>query len=113
MPTITIAEAARTTGWSPRMLRYLEQAGIVRVGRSKSSYRLYGEREVELFRRLGSLRRRFRFSVADVAFAARLRREPALGREIESWLAEAQAGQGPTQAWLDWEQHKHQRLLAA
>jgi MerR family transcriptional regulator, copper efflux regulator len=32
--TLTINEAAETTGWSPRMLRYIESIGLVVPGRS-------------------------------------------------------------------------------
>ena len=31
MDGLTINEAAETTGWSPRMLRYLESVGKVRI----------------------------------------------------------------------------------
>ncbi len=42
MEALTINEAASTTGWSPRMLRYIEQAGLVATARSAAGYRLYG-----------------------------------------------------------------------
>ena len=42
-----------------------------------------------------------------MAFAARLRREPALRAAVDSWLAA-----GELEA-LEWEQRKHERLLAA
>jgi MerR family transcriptional regulator, copper efflux regulator len=32
--TLTINEAAETTGWSPRMLRYIERIGLVAPARS-------------------------------------------------------------------------------
>jgi len=38
--TLTINEAATTTGWSPRMLRYVEQLGLVEPTRSPAGYRL-------------------------------------------------------------------------
>ena len=40
MEALTIHEAARTTGWSPRMLRYVERVGLVEPERSASGYRL-------------------------------------------------------------------------
>ena len=40
MQALTINEAASTTGWSARMLRYLEQAGLVAPARSAGGYRL-------------------------------------------------------------------------
>ena len=43
----------------------------------------------------------------DVAFAARLRREPELRAALDTWLH----GRGVDA--LDWEQRKHERLLVA
>ena len=37
--TLTIHEAAETTGWSPRMLRYIERIGLIDAPRSGSGYR--------------------------------------------------------------------------
>src|SRR4051812_32244109 len=111
MAGIAIGEAARQSGWSPRMLRYLDSAGILAGARSPGRYRLYGATDVELLRRLAALRKRFGFALTDVAFAVRLRREPLLRRELERWLAEAH--RDDEVAWLDWEQRKHSQLLAA
>lgn len=104
-----MGQAAARTGWSPRMLRYLERAGLVVPARSPSRYRLYGIRELNQLRSLGELRARFGVELTDVAFAARLRSEPALRAAVESWLA----GAGAAHAWVEWEQHKHERLLRA
>jgi MerR family transcriptional regulator, copper efflux regulator len=107
---LTVGEAAARTGWSPRMLRYLERTGLVVPGRSRSGYRLYGLRELNALRSLRELRRGFGLELTDVAFAARLRREPGLRAAVETWLA----GTGATSpAWVEWEQRKHERLLAA
>jgi DNA-binding transcriptional MerR regulator len=106
MQRLSIGEAAARTDWSPRMLRYLEQAGLVVPHRTPAGYRLYGPRELNRLRSLRDLRRRFGVALTDVAFAARLRREPALRDAVEAWLA------GGVEA-LDWEQRKHERLLAA
>ena len=89
------------------MLRYLEHAGLVVPRRSPSGYRVYGLLELNQLRSLRELRRRFGLELADVAFAARLQREPALRAAVDSWLA------GTKLAALDWEQRKHERLLAA
>jgi DNA-binding transcriptional MerR regulator len=105
----TVGRAAAQTGWSPRMLRYLERAGLVRPSRSSSGYRLYGIRELNQLRSLRDLRRRFAVELTDVAFAARLRRDPALRAAVDSWLA----GTDAAPAWVEWEQRKHERLLAA
>ena len=103
----TVGQAAARTGWSPRMLRYLEAAGLVVPDRTSTGYRLYGLLELNQLRSLQQLRERFRVELKDVAFAARLRREPDLRGAIETWLA------GTELSALDWEQRKHERLLAA
>jgi MerR family transcriptional regulator, copper efflux regulator len=110
MEGFTVGQAAASTGWSARMLRYLEQARLVVPRRSGSGYRLYGLRELNQLRSLRRLRSRFGVELTDLAFAARLRREPALRGAVETWLAGAEIG---TTDWVDWEQRKHERLLAA
>ena len=106
MDATTVGEAALRTGWSARMLRYLERSGLVVPGRSASGYRLYGLRELNQLRSLAELRRRFHVEISDLAFAARLRREPDLKAAVDTWFADN------TDA-LEWEQRKHERLLAA
>ena len=107
MDGLTVGEAARATGWSPRMLRYLERSGLVVPRRSRGRYRLYGVRELNQLRSLRELRRRFGVELDELAFAGRLRREPDLRAAVETWLA------GAGVAALEWEQRKHERLLAA
>ncbi|MGZ6645342.1 MAG: MerR family DNA-binding transcriptional regulator, partial [Solirubrobacteraceae bacterium] len=46
MDALTIHEAAQTTGWSPRMLRYIERVGLLDAARSDAGYRLYGAAEL-------------------------------------------------------------------
>jgi MerR family copper efflux transcriptional regulator len=111
MDAQTVGAAARSTGWSARMLRYLEQARLVVPRRSQSGYRLYGLRELNQLRSLRDLRARFGVELTDMAFADRLRREPALRGAVDSWLAGSEVG--ATADWVDWEQRKHERLLAA
>jgi MerR family transcriptional regulator, copper efflux regulator len=106
----TIGAAAEVTGWSARMLRYLEQAGLVVPSRSSSGYRLYGVRELNHLSSLKGLRARFGVELTDMAFAARLRREPELRSAVDTWLARADATPAD---WVDWEQRKQERLLAA
>ena len=107
MAALTVSEAAARTGWSARMLRYLEAAGLVVPARSRSAYRVYGIRELNQLRALRELRTRFDLQLSDIVFAARLRREPALRAAVDTWLH----GRGVDA--LDWEQRKHERLLAA
>jgi DNA-binding transcriptional MerR regulator len=110
MEAFTVGQAAHSTGWSARMLRYLEQARLVVPRRSSSGYRLYGLLELNQLRSLRQLRARFELELTDIAFAARLRRDPALRASVDSWLAGADVGAAD---WVDWEQRKHERLLAA
>ena len=108
MDGLTVGEAAAQTRWSPRMLRYIERAGLVIPRRSGAGYRLYGLRELNQLRELADLRRRFGVELSDLVFAARLRREAPLRRAVDGWLAGAD-----DLAWVEWEQRKHERLLAA
>ena len=109
MEALTVGAAAARTGWSPRMLRYLEDANLVRPRRTSAGYRLYGLPELNQLRLLRELRSRFGVALDELAFAARLRREPELRTAVDGWLAGAEdAG-----SWIDWEQRKHERLLAA
>jgi DNA-binding transcriptional MerR regulator len=114
-PRMTIGETSRRTGWSPRMLRYLEQDGLVMPSRSASGYRRYGIRELNQLNALAELRSRFDVELAELEFALRLRREPALRAAVETWLAgtTVPAPQEASPAWVEWEQRKHERLLTS
>ncbi|HVC87462.1 MAG TPA: MerR family transcriptional regulator [Gaiellaceae bacterium] len=106
---LTVGAAALETGWSARMLRYLEEHSLVVPRRTASGYRLYGLAEVNRLRTLRELRRRFGLELAELAFARRLRRDPDLRSVVDAWLA---AGEDAG-SWVEWEQRKHERLLAA
>jgi DNA-binding transcriptional MerR regulator len=110
-----VSQAAERTGWSPRMLRYLESTGLVIPERSRAGYRRYGEHDLELLRGLADLRRRFDVELDDVAFVVRLRREPRLRAAVEGWLAGATvpAEDASEADWIAWEQRKHEQLLVA
>jgi DNA-binding transcriptional MerR regulator len=96
------------------MLRYLERAGLVVPGRTPSGYRVYGVRELNQLQGLARLRREFGVELREIAFALRLRREPPLKAAVETWLSGTDTGMGsPTPEWVEWEQRKHERLLAA
>jgi MerR family transcriptional regulator, copper efflux regulator len=105
---LKVADAAAATGWSPRMLRYLERFALVVPRRTPAGHRRYGLRELNQLRSLAELRRAFDLEISDLVFAARLRREPELRRAVDGWLAGAD-----DLAWVEWEQRKHERLLAA
>ncbi len=114
MEGLTIHEAAETTGWSARMLRYVERTGLVIPARSSSGYRLYGAAELQRLRTLKELLAQFGISLSDVAFASRLATDPELRDTVQGWL-EAQPSRPDevgAEDWLRFEQEKHQRLLA-
>lgn len=115
MDGLTINEAAQLTGWSPRMLRYVERTGLVTAARSASGYRLYGPAQLQRLRTLRELLTRFDLALSDVAFAARLAGSPELGEAVQEWL-KGEARRPPTVStgdWLRFEQEKHERLLSA
>jgi len=115
MDALTINEAAETTGWSPRMLRYVERIGLVEPSRSDAGYRLYGPEQLQRLRTLRELLNRFDVGLGEVGFARRLREEPELRDAVEAWFeAEVSRPEGVASAadWLRWEQEKHQRLIA-
>jgi DNA-binding transcriptional MerR regulator len=89
------------------MLRYLEAAELVMPQRGPNGYRVYGLLELNQLRSLRDLRGRFGVELSEIAFAARLDRDPALRAAVETWLA------GTRLSALDWEQRKHERLLVA
>jgi DNA-binding transcriptional MerR regulator len=114
MEALTIHEAAETSGWSPRMLRYVERTGLVTPARSASGYRLYGPAQLQRLRTLKELLARFEIGLSDVAFAARMGADAALRKAVQDWL-EAQAHRPEhvdAEDWLRFEQDKHQKLLA-
>src|ERR671931_1759365 len=93
MEAITVGQAAARTGWSPRMLRYVEHLGLVVPERTPAGYRLYGLRELNQLRSLAELRRRFGVALDELAFAARLRREPQLRAKVGTRPAASGAGE--------------------
>jgi len=115
MDALTIHEAAETTGWSPRMLRYVESSGLIEARRSPAGYRLYGPEELQRLRTLRELLDERGVTLQEVGFALRLRRDEDLGSAVEAWF-EAQPARPadvPANDWLTYEQAKHQRLLEA
>jgi DNA-binding transcriptional MerR regulator len=115
MEALTIHEAAQTTGWSPRMLRYIERTGLVTPARSASGYRLYGPSELQRLRTLKELLARFDLALSDLAFAARMAASDELEDEVQGWLEAKPSRPEDVSAdeWLRFEQDKHEQLLAA
>ena len=118
---LTIHEAATLTGWSARMLRYVEQLGLVVTPRSSSGYRLYGPAQVARLRSLRALLEEHGLELGDVAVAARLRREPPLAAALDDWFEAAPpvppqthpTDDLPDSDWLAFEQDKHAHLLTS
>lgn len=115
MEALTIHQAAETTGWTPRMLRYIERIGLIEPARTESGYRQYGAGELQRLRTLRELLTEHEIGLGDVAFALRLRRDEALNGAVDSWLeAEPQRPEAVSaDDWLRWEQEKHARIIAA
>jgi MerR family transcriptional regulator, copper efflux regulator len=115
MDALTIHEAAETTGWSPRMLRYVERVGLVEPKRSGAGYRLYGPAELQRLRTLRELLEEHELGLSDIAFALRLREDAELRGAVDGWLAATaeRPEHVPAPDWLRWEQEKHSKLLAA
>ena len=78
MDSLTINEAAETTGWSPRMLRYIERIGLIEPPRSGAGYRNYGPAELQRLRTLRELLAAHDIGLGEVAFALRMRSEADL-----------------------------------
>jgi MerR family copper efflux transcriptional regulator len=115
MDALTIHEAAQTTGWSPRMLRYVERVGLVEPSRSGAGYRLYGPAELQRLRTLRELLEEHELGLSDIAFALRLREDAELRGAVDVWLESTaeRPEHVPAPNWLRWEQEKHSKLLAA
>src|SRR3954469_4613108 len=115
MDALTIHEAAETTGWSARMLRYVERVGLVEPERSPSGYRLYGPAELQRLRTLRELLDSFSLKLDALGFARRLRDDVELRAAVEGWFAATPARPADVAHgdWLRFEQEKHQALLAA
>ncbi|MBA3800305.1 MAG: MerR family transcriptional regulator [Actinomycetota bacterium] len=141
MDSATVHTAAQITGWSVRMLHYLDAAGLVSPPRSPNGYRVYGDREVARLRELRQLLADHDLRPADLQVALRLRSEPGLAHAVDGWLgvntldvaaATAQpdpgisaagedrgadvgttmpAGSDSSISWLRFEQDKHSRAL--
>jgi MerR family transcriptional regulator, copper efflux regulator len=112
---LTINEAAEITGWSPRMLRYIERVGLVVPPRSASGYRLYGAGELQRLRTLRELLDGHRLNLGEVGFARRMREDHAMADAVSRWL-EARPERPdhvPAEDWLRLEQDTHARRLAA
>ena len=107
MRATDVGEAAARTGWSARMLRYLERTGLVVPERTANGYRRYGLRELNQLRSLREVRRRFGVELGGWRSPSPAPARAGLRAAVETWL------HGTGRDALDWEQRKHERLLVA
>ena len=118
MQELTIQEAAATTSWSPRMLRYLERVGLLATPRTTGGYRVYGAAELQRLRTLRELLGQHHLARLDVAFAAHARRS-SLARRCRRRVGsplEAKPRRPETVSssdWLRFEHDKCRKLLAS
>jgi hypothetical protein len=114
-PAQTVQAAAAATGWSPRMLRYLERLGLLVAPRTHAGYRVYTQGEIDRLRALRALVDHFDLGLTDLAFAKRLHNDPLLAHTVSTWLDAAPSRPQPTSTvdWLRYEQGKLRKLLAA
>jgi MerR family transcriptional regulator, copper efflux regulator len=114
---LTIHEASAATGWSARMLRYIESLGLVRPDRSQAGYRLYGTVQLARLLSLRELVEQHGIGLGDAGFALRLSEDLGLRRAVDAWLAAESVPVRrlvvvPEPDWLGFEQDKQLRLLA-
>ena len=100
MTPLTMQQAADATGWSQRMLRYLEQAGLVTALRSPGGHRQYGPRQIERLQRLHELLAGHDLGITDIAFELRMRTDPPLARAVDEWFGPIHRGAAPPEAGI-------------
>ncbi len=115
MQALTIHQAAETTGWTPRMLRYIERIGLIEPARTESDYRQFGPGELQRLRTLRELLAEHEIGLGDVAFALRMSSDESLSGAVDDWLEATPQRPETVSAdeWLEWEQQKHARIIAA
>jgi adenosylhomocysteinase len=100
MQSLTMQQAAEATGWSQRMLRYLEQAGLVAALRTAGGHRHYGPRQIERLQRLRELIDRHGLGISDIAFELRMRTDPELSRAVDEWFGPIHRFAAPPEAGI-------------
>jgi adenosylhomocysteinase len=98
MKPMTMQQAAEATGWSQRMLRYIEQAGLVTTQRTPGGHRLYGSRQIDRLRSLRRLVDDHGIGLAEIAFELRMRTEFELYRAVDDWFGPVHRGPASPEA---------------
>jgi adenosylhomocysteinase len=100
MQSLTIQQAAEATGWSQRMLRYLEQAGLVAALRSAGGHRHYGPRQIERLQGLRELIDGHGIGITEIVFELRMRTDPLFARAVDDWFGPIHRSAAPPQAGI-------------
>src|ERR1700712_5844886 len=100
MTTHSIQQASETTGWSPRMLRYLESSGLITPMRTPGGHRVYGATQLQRLRDLHEIVEEFGIGLTDVAFELRQRTEPELAQALDAWFGAVHRVAAPPRASL-------------
>ncbi|MCU1657401.1 MAG: adenosylhomocysteinase [Pseudonocardiales bacterium] len=100
MQSLTIQQAAEATGWSQRMLRYLEQAGLVAALRTPGGHRHYGPRQIERLQGLRELIDKNELGITDIVFELRMRTDPQLARAVDDWFGPIHRSAAPPEAGI-------------
>src|SRR3954447_19426929 len=95
MQSLTMHEAAEATGWSQRMLRYLEQAGLVAALRTAGGHRHYGPRQIERLQGLRELIDAHGLGITEMAFELRMRTDSQLARAVDEWFGPVHRAAAP------------------
>jgi adenosylhomocysteinase len=100
MQSLTMQQAAEATGWSQRMLRYLEQAGLVAALRTAGGHRHYGPRQIERLQKLRELIDAHGLGITDIAFELRMRTDPQVARAVDDWFGPIHRFAAPPEAGI-------------
>ncbi len=100
MTSQSIQQASAATGWSPRMLRYLESSGLIRPLRTPGGHRAYSSVQLQRLRDLHDIVERFDIGLTDVAFELRQRTEPELAQALDAWFGAVHRVAAPPRASL-------------
>jgi adenosylhomocysteinase len=96
----SIQQASETTGWSARMLRYLESSGLIRPMRTQGGHRVYAPHQIQRLRDLREIVERFDIGLTEVAFELRQRTEPELAHALDDWFGAVHRVAAPERASL-------------
>jgi adenosylhomocysteinase len=113
MRSLTIQQAAELTGWSQRMLRYLEQAGLVAALRTPGGHRLYGRRQIERLQGLRELLDQHDLGITDIAFELRMRTDTQLARAVDDWFGAIHRPMPPPEAGIYRKLSQHEQSYPA